>query len=178
MWLRLRNIGKMFVLFPSLRIETLISSLRAPDPFSSSGTLDFLLTWLVIDCLNSIYCTLPASSARLLCPWNSPSKSTGVDGHSLLQGIFLTQILNPSLLHCRQPVYHMSHQEGFISQPRSHNFLSLSCQFPFIHKPFQSTTALMIWVSCLQNSWWPHPEWPSLTIFLLYPGGGCPLSTR
>ena len=25
---------------------------------------------------------------RLLCPWNSPSKNTGVDFHSLLQGIF------------------------------------------------------------------------------------------
>ena len=31
------------------------------------------------------------SSTRLLCPWNSPGKNTGVHGHSLLQGIFLTQ---------------------------------------------------------------------------------------
>ena len=29
--------------------------------------------------------------ARLLCPWDSPGKSTGVDCHALLQGIFLTQ---------------------------------------------------------------------------------------
>ena len=28
--------------------------------------------------------------ARLLCPWNSPGKDTGVDCHALLQGIFLT----------------------------------------------------------------------------------------
>ena len=34
---------------------------------------------------------------RLLCPWNSPGKNTGVDSHSLLQGIFPTQELNPSL---------------------------------------------------------------------------------
>ena len=33
----------------------------------------------------------------LLCPWNSPGKNTGVDCH-LLQGIFLTQGLNPRLL--------------------------------------------------------------------------------
>ena len=26
--------------------------------------------------------------AKLLCPWNSPGKNTGVGGHSLLQGIF------------------------------------------------------------------------------------------
>ena len=29
--------------------------------------------------------------ARLLCPWNSPGKNTGVGIHSLLQGSFLTQ---------------------------------------------------------------------------------------
>ena len=34
----------------------------------------------------------------LLCPWKSPGKNTGVDCHSLFQGIFLTQGLNPSLL--------------------------------------------------------------------------------
>ena len=27
---------------------------------------------------------------RLLCPWNSPSKNTGVGCHSLLQGMFPT----------------------------------------------------------------------------------------
>ena len=46
----------------------------------------------------------------LLCPYNSPGKSSGVGGHFLLQGIFLTQGLNPGLLHCRQVLYHLSHQ--------------------------------------------------------------------
>ena len=30
--------------------------------------------------------------------------------HFLLQGIFLTQGLNPGLLHCRQTLYHLSYQ--------------------------------------------------------------------
>ena len=30
--------------------------------------------------------------------------------HSLLQGISLTQGLNPGLLHCRQVLYHLSHR--------------------------------------------------------------------
>ena len=30
---------------------------------------------------------------------------------SLLQGIFLTQELNQGLLHCREILYHLSHQE-------------------------------------------------------------------
>ena len=46
----------------------------------------------------------------LLCPWDSPGKNTGVGCHSLLQGIFPTQGLNPGLLHCRQIVYYLSHQ--------------------------------------------------------------------
>ena len=36
--------------------------------------------------------------AMLLCPWNSSGKNTGVDSHSLLQGIFLTQGSNLGLL--------------------------------------------------------------------------------
>ena len=48
--------------------------------------------------------------ARLLCPWNSPSKNNGVGSHSMLQGIFLIRGLNPGLLHCRQILYHLSHQ--------------------------------------------------------------------
>ena len=40
----------------------------------------------------------PILCARLLCPWDSPGKNTGVGSHFLPQGIFLTQGLNPSLL--------------------------------------------------------------------------------
>ena len=43
---------------------------------------------------------------RLLCPWDSPGKSTREGCHSLLQGIFLTQGSNRRLLHCRQILYH------------------------------------------------------------------------
>ena len=41
-------------------------------------------------------------STRLLCPWNSSGKNTGVGCHFLLQGIFPIQESNPGLLHCRQ----------------------------------------------------------------------------
>ena len=37
-------------------------------------------------------------STRLLCPWDFPGKNTGVGCLFLLQGIFLTQGSNPSLL--------------------------------------------------------------------------------
>ena len=45
-------------------------------------------------------------------PWNYPGKNTGVGCHALLQGIFLTQALNPSILHCRQILYHLRHQRS------------------------------------------------------------------
>ena len=38
---------------------------------------------------------------RLLCPWNSPGKNTGVGSHALLQGILPTQGSNLHLLHGR-----------------------------------------------------------------------------
>ena len=41
-------------------------------------------------------------------PWDSPGKNTGVSCHFLLQGIFLTQGLNPGLLHCRRILYPLS----------------------------------------------------------------------
>ena len=48
--------------------------------------------------------------ARLLCPWDSPGKNTGVGSLSLLQGIFPTQQSNPDLPHCRRILYYLRHQ--------------------------------------------------------------------
>ena len=42
----------------------------------------------------------------LYSPWNSPGQNTGVGSWSLLQGIILTQGLNPGLLFGRQILYH------------------------------------------------------------------------
>ena len=50
------------------------------------------------------------TAARLLCPWDSPGKNTGVGSHALLQGIFPTQGLNPGLPHSRHILYRLSHQ--------------------------------------------------------------------
>ena len=43
----------------------------------------------------------------MVCPWNSLGKNTEVVCHSLFQGIFPTQELNPSLPHCRQTLDHL-----------------------------------------------------------------------
>ena len=41
----------------------------------------------------------PMEPARLLCPWDSLGKNTGVGCHALLQGFFPTQGSHPHLLH-------------------------------------------------------------------------------
>ena len=46
---------------------------------------------------------------KLLCPWDSPGKNTGVGCHALLQVNFPTQKSNPNvlcLLHCRWVLHH------------------------------------------------------------------------
>ena len=48
--------------------------------------------------------------ARLLCPWSSPGKNTGVGSRFILQGIFPTQRSNQGLLHWKQILSCLSYQ--------------------------------------------------------------------
>ena len=68
-----------------------------------------VLCLVIQSCLtlcNPVNCSPPGSSVH----GDSPGKNTGVGCHALLQGIFLTQGLNPGLPHCRQILYRLSHQ--------------------------------------------------------------------
>ena len=65
--------------------------------------MEVLVAQLYLTLCNPIDCCSPGSSVHgILC--------TGVDSHSLLQGIFPTQGLNLGLPHCRQVLYCLSHQ--------------------------------------------------------------------
>ena len=66
--------------------------------------------------------------ARLLCPWDSPGKSTIVGCHFLLQGIFPTQGSNPGLLHCRQILYCWVTREALSWLPRYFGFFIWPCR--------------------------------------------------
>ena len=79
--------------------------------FPALGT--FSMSWLfesVVKESESVTCSFMSDSlqphglqpTRLLCPWDSPGKNTGVGSHSLLHGIFPTQGLNPGPLNYRQ----------------------------------------------------------------------------
>ena len=81
--------------------------------------------------------------SRFLRPWDSPSKNTGVGCHFLLHGIFPTQGLNSGLQHCRQILYHLSHQGNpektlaILRMPLTMNYTSMVS-----HKENESKKAL------------------------------------
>ena len=90
------------------------------------------------------------------CPQGSsvhgifPGKNTGVGCHSLLQGIFPNQGLNPGFLHCRQILYHLSHIACEYSHsavlmdasPKNVRFSAQTLHVPQIWTYQPSTTAL------------------------------------
>ena len=67
---------------------------------------------------DSVDCSLSGFSVH----GDSPGKNTGVGCHALLQGPFPTQGSNPSLPHCWQILYHLSHKES----PRILEWVDLS----------------------------------------------------
>ena len=56
---------------------------------------------------------------RLLCQWDFPGKNPGMSRHSLFQGICPSQGSNLGLLHCRQILYHLSHQRWAFKRKKS-----------------------------------------------------------
>ena len=71
------------------------------SPLARDGTTWALISMCVLSHFSCVWLfeTLWTVAARLLCPWDSPGKSSGVGGLFLLQGIFPTQGSNPYLLH-------------------------------------------------------------------------------
>ena len=91
----------------SMSLYSSLSSYLYPFPSSYHSVLGYVSGSVLVaqSCL-----TLDNPMNCSLCSWNSPGKNTRVSSHSLFQGIFPTQGLNPGLLHCRQILYHLSHQ--------------------------------------------------------------------
>ena len=65
-----------------------------------------LVVQLCLTLCDPMHCSQPGFS---VCG-DSLGKNTGLGCHALLQGIFPIQGSNPGLPHCRQILYHLSHQ--------------------------------------------------------------------
>ena len=94
----------MFILPTNFCVYMYVCTYTAIILFSSS-----LFTWYMKLKVSQLCLTLCDPMDCNLCPWNSPSKNTGVSNHFLLQGIFLTQGSNPGIPHCRQILYQLSY---------------------------------------------------------------------
>ena len=88
---------------------------------------------------------------RLRRPWDFAGENTGAGCNFLLLGIFPTQGSNPGLLHCRQTLYHLSHQ-GTPQKPLEKNLLMTSklnfrllSQLPICL--FSCLFSTLIWIS-------------------------------
>ena len=88
-------------------------------------------------------CSLPGSSVH----GDSPGKNIGVGCHALLQGIFVTQGLNPRLLHCRGSLHYLSHQ----GSPRILDWVA----YPFSRGHFRPRNQTR--VSCIAG--WCFTSW-------------------
>ena len=118
----------------------------------------------------------------LYSPWNSLGQNTGVGCHSLLQGIFPTQGLNPGGLHCRQILCHLNHQgsPNYISvqfssvaqcqtlcDPMNHSTPGL----PVHHQIAEFTQTHVLWVGdaihliLCRPLLLPPPIFPSIKVF-------------
>ena len=85
--------------------------------FSPYCTVKFSSGYNVICCY--LVTSFMPDSLQPHCPWNFPSKLTGVGRHFLLQGIFPTQGSNWHLLHCKQVLSHWATKEA----PMSHQMV-------------------------------------------------------
>ena len=123
-----------------ISIQDLLSVFTTPIPPSTIGQLGFPMTLsdasaerledqITISMLLSWFSygvkVLVAKLCPTLIPWTSAcqaplstefsGKNTGVGFHSLLQEIFPIWGLNPSLLNCRQILYHLNNMDSFKS---------------------------------------------------------------
>ena len=137
------------------------------------GWVSLLSTWNCHNIINWLCCYLAAQScptllqahglwpARILCPWDSPGKNTGVGYHALHQGIFLAQGSNQHLLGLLYWQANSPPSEPSIvrksskivfrnsSTPKPHTFpvikLGNTCTEPHFLKLFCLICSLLIW---------------------------------
>ena len=121
-WFNFDCIG--FFLNPNLNSKTVVHFIHLSDmqihknwtqsregpvrPFHLRYEVNMLVTQSCPTLCTLMDCCPPGSSVHRF----SPGKNTGVGCYSLLQGIFLTQGLNLSLLRCRQVLYLLRHWGG------------------------------------------------------------------
>ena len=149
--------------------ETQVPSLSRKDPLEKEMTahsriLAWRIQWTLWLCSHSVVSNSfrphGLQPARLPCPWDFPGKNIGVVCHFLLQGIFLTQGLNPCLLCWRASSLPLSHQGSPVN-------IGVHVSFPIRllsgcmsrSRIAGSSESSSVSCSVLSDSLWPHGLW-------------------
>ena len=96
---------RLLLALPNQKPSRTPGKLRAESFPALSRKVKMLFAQSCLTLCNLMSCTPPGSSVHV----DSPGKNIGVGCHSLLQGTFPTQRLNPGPLHSRQILDHLSH---------------------------------------------------------------------
>ena len=159
----------LFILSSNLTDLSLTLPLFCPllSQFNISS-IKYVLCWVIQSCMtlcDPVNCSPPGSSVH----GASPGKNTGLGCHVLLQGLLPTYGLNPGLPHCRQILYHLSHQRinvtyshiddveilmqmGVAIAKKKRSFLISNLYTPF----FLSCLIVLTWISTIRSThnWW------------------------
>ena len=169
--------GESYVLSAGEGTRVMESDKPIPSPF---------YTCMCCCCLVAKSCPTPCNPINCSTPgfpvlyYLSPGQNTGVGSLSLLQGIFPTQGSIPGLPHCRQILYHLSHQGGprileWVAYPFSsgtswpRNRTRVSWSVELSAKPYY---LLEFAQNSRPLSWWCHPTISSSVV----PFSSCPRS--
>ena len=142
---------------------------RLPRPWDSPGKNTGVGCHCLLQCMKVKRESEVAQSFPTLCdPWTAAYQAPLSIGfsrqeywvrcHFLLQGILLTQGLNPGLLHCRQMLYRLSHQKS----PRSKRLLISWLQSPsaVILEPTKIKSATVsLFPHLFALKWWDRMPW-------------------
>ena len=103
---------------------------------------------------------MDCSLARILCLWGSSGKNTGVSCHFLLQEIFLTQGLNPHLLHWQVGFLPLSHLESPIYiythtyiHTHTHIYVYYIYNINVVFLEYESQKKYLKWKKLRPNRW-------------------------
>ena len=104
----------MYTFFQILSHHSLLQDIEKFPVLYSRSLLFIYFTYVHAHSLSRVqlFVTPWAVACQMSLSMGLSSKKTGVGCHFLLQGIFLTQGLNPHplcLLHCRQILYQLNH---------------------------------------------------------------------
>ena len=116
------------------------------------------------------------SPDRLLCPWNSPGKNTGLCSYSLLQGIFPTGT-KPRSSTSQADSYHLSHQGSprileWVAYPFSRDLSDpginqglLKSRRIFYHLSYQGSPYILL---CIYTKYKTYTFFPILSILAIH----------